>query len=43
MPTGETAKARIPVTPSTHELLKERKDDKETYDKVIRDLLKGER
>jgi len=39
MPTGERADARIPVTETTRDLIRDEKDDKESYDKFLRDLL----
>lgn len=37
---GDRADKRIPVTADTRQLLRDAKDEKDTYDKFIRDLIK---
>jgi len=37
MPKDETADKRIPVTPTTKQLIDDRKDPGETFDKWLRD------
>jgi len=39
MPHGDPADKRIPITEATRQLIIEKKDDKDTYDAYIRELM----